>query len=68
MISLLVVSPRHTHPSFVLSSGSQTVSIFGGIIYVILLVVRSVSDGVESAKEGCVCLTLGTHIAIINLT
>ncbi|KAJ7367794.1 hypothetical protein DFH08DRAFT_946773 [Mycena albidolilacea] len=37
-----------------------TVSIFGGIIYVILLVVRSVSDGVESAKEGL--KTKGVHI------
>jgi len=37
-----------------------TVSVFGGIIYVVLLVVRSVSQGVESAKEGL--KTKGLHI------
>jgi len=37
-----------------------TVSVFGGIIYVVLLVVRSVSQGVESAKEGL--KTKGVHI------
>ncbi|KAK7061246.1 hypothetical protein R3P38DRAFT_2828380 [Favolaschia claudopus] len=37
-----------------------TVSIFGGIVYVILLVVQSVSQGVESAKEGL--KTKGVHI------
>jgi len=37
-----------------------TVAVFGGIIYVVLLVVRSVSQGVESAKEGL--KTKGLHI------
>ncbi|KAJ6516406.1 hypothetical protein C8R45DRAFT_1087477 [Mycena sanguinolenta] len=37
-----------------------TLSIFGGIAYVVLLVVRSVSQGVESAKEGL--KTKGVHI------
>ncbi|KAJ7499426.1 hypothetical protein FB451DRAFT_976540, partial [Mycena latifolia] len=30
-----------------------TIAVFGGIIYAVLLVVKSVSQGVESAKEGC---------------
>ncbi|KAJ7762737.1 hypothetical protein DFH07DRAFT_739218, partial [Mycena maculata] len=38
----------------------QTLAVFGGIIYVVLLVVRSVSQGVESAKEGL--KTKGLHI------
>ncbi|KAF7354867.1 hypothetical protein MSAN_01401200 [Mycena sanguinolenta] len=37
-----------------------TLSIFGGIAYVVLLVARSVSQGVESAKEGL--KTKGVHI------
>ncbi|KAJ7265920.1 hypothetical protein B0H12DRAFT_1230325 [Mycena haematopus] len=37
-----------------------TLSVCGGIIYVVLLVVRSVSQGVESAKEGL--KTKGVHI------
>ncbi|KAJ7477235.1 hypothetical protein B0H11DRAFT_1917179 [Mycena galericulata] len=37
-----------------------TVAVFGGIIYAVLLVVRSVSQGVESAKEGL--KTKGLHI------
>ncbi|KAJ7667533.1 hypothetical protein DFH06DRAFT_1469489 [Mycena polygramma] len=37
-----------------------TVSVFAGAVYVVLLVVRSVSQGVESAKEGL--KTKGVHI------
>jgi len=37
-----------------------TVAVFGGIVYVVLLIVRSVSQGVESAKEGL--KTKGLHI------
>ncbi|KAJ7163830.1 hypothetical protein C8R43DRAFT_1122792 [Mycena crocata] len=37
-----------------------TVAVFGGIIYAVLSVVRSVSQGVESAKEGL--KTKGLHI------
>ncbi|KAF7330864.1 hypothetical protein MVEN_02425900 [Mycena venus] len=37
-----------------------TVSVFGGIIYVVLLVVQSISQGVESAKEGL--KSKGVHI------
>jgi len=37
-----------------------TVAVFGGIVYAVLVVVRSVSQGVESAKEGL--KTKGVHI------
>ncbi|KAF8211649.1 hypothetical protein K438DRAFT_1958728 [Mycena galopus ATCC 62051] len=37
-----------------------TISVLGGVVYVVLLVVRSVSQGVESAKEGL--KTKGVHI------
>ncbi|KAJ7122931.1 hypothetical protein C8R44DRAFT_784953 [Mycena epipterygia] len=37
-----------------------TVAVFGGIVYAVLVVVRSVSQGVESAKEGL--KTKGLHI------
>ncbi|KAJ7047851.1 hypothetical protein C8F04DRAFT_24049 [Mycena alexandri] len=37
-----------------------TVAVFGGVIYIILSIVRGVSQGVESAKEGL--KTKGVHI------
>jgi len=37
-----------------------TVAVFGGVIYAVLIVVRSVSQGVESAKEGM--KAKGVHI------
>ncbi|KAF7320939.1 hypothetical protein HMN09_00180600 [Mycena chlorophos] len=43
-----------------LLSFGATIAVFGGIIYVVLLVVRGVSQGVENAKEGL--KTKGVHI------
>ncbi|KAJ7058054.1 hypothetical protein C8F01DRAFT_305577 [Mycena amicta] len=43
-----------------LISLGATVAVFGGIIYIVLLVVRGVSQGVENAKEGL--KTKGVHI------